>query len=335
MLDAQVAEGVSLVFGMPGWHVLPIYDAILDEPAISSVLVRHEHQAAAMAAVHVQLTGRPAVVLVTAGLGVTNTVTAVAGAWVGPLPLVVLGGRASTVAAHRGASQEISTDDVFALITTWSVRVDRAEPVLDSRGPFPGRTPTTCRSTSSPPRSVAASGRTSSSSGMWAPWWSSCSASCRPDRPRCGGTSRAAPRGGPDSPSTSPRSRRTSLSRRVPRTAPCIRSGASGPRRRCSVPTPPWTVPPRRTGTGSPVVDVAVARERLPQTREQAPCPSPADLTRTTRRTHVRIPPPRRESGRRGPSGGRTRASRRATGDGARSRRAVRPRPRRGAVVLP
>ena len=131
IVEALVAEGVSLVFGMPGGHILPIYDAILDEPAISSVLVRHEHQAAAMAAAHAQLTGRPAVVLVTAGPGVTNTLTAVAEAWVGALPLVVLGGRASTVTAHRGASQEIPTDHVFAPVTKWSIRVDRAELVLD------------------------------------------------------------------------------------------------------------------------------------------------------------------------------------------------------------
>jgi len=132
IVAALTAEGVSLVFGMPGGHVLPIYDAILDEPSIRTVLVRHEHQAAAMAAAHAQLTGQPGVVLVTAGPGVTNTLTAVAEAWVGGLPVVLLGGRASTVTAHRGASQEIPTDQIFAPVTKWAVRVDRPELVLDT-----------------------------------------------------------------------------------------------------------------------------------------------------------------------------------------------------------
>jgi acetolactate synthase-1/2/3 large subunit len=132
IVNALAAEGVSMIFGMPGGHILPIYDAVLDEPSIRSILVRHEHQAAAMAAAHAQLTGRPGVVLVTAGPGVTNTLTAVAEAWVGALPMIVLGGRASTVTAHRGASQEIPTDQVFAPVTKWSVRVDRADLVLDT-----------------------------------------------------------------------------------------------------------------------------------------------------------------------------------------------------------
>ncbi|WP_217567246.1 thiamine pyrophosphate-binding protein [Streptomyces sp. GbtcB7] len=131
VVNALRAEGVSHVFGMPGGHVLPIYDAIHSTPGISSHLVRHEHHAAAMAAAHAQLTGEPAVVLVTAGPGVTNTLTAVAEAYVGALPMIVLGGRGSTATAHRGASQEVATDRVFAPVTKWSVRADRADLLTD------------------------------------------------------------------------------------------------------------------------------------------------------------------------------------------------------------
>ncbi|RPE27047.1 acetolactate synthase-1/2/3 large subunit [Streptomyces sp. Ag109_O5-1] len=131
IVNALRAEGVSHVFGMPGGHVLPLYDAIHRTPGISSFLVRHEHHAAAMAAAYAQLTGRPAVVLVTAGPGVTNTLTAVAEAYVGALPMIVLGGRGATATAHRGASQEVATDQVFAPVTKWSVRVDRADLLTD------------------------------------------------------------------------------------------------------------------------------------------------------------------------------------------------------------
>jgi acetolactate synthase-1/2/3 large subunit len=120
-------EGVSTVFGMPGGHVLPIYDGIYLTEGITSVLARHEHHAAAMAAGWAQLTGEPGVVLVTAGPGVTNTLTAVAEAFVGALPLVILGGRGATATALRGASQEIPTDRIFAPVTKSALRVDRAD----------------------------------------------------------------------------------------------------------------------------------------------------------------------------------------------------------------
>lgn len=128
------AEGVAHVFGMPGGHVLPIYDGIGFVPELSTVLVRHEHHAAAMAAGYAQLTGEPGVVLVTAGPGVTNTVTAVAEAFVGSLPMVVLGGRGSRATSHRGASQEIPTDRIFEPVTKWSTRVERSDLLVETVG---------------------------------------------------------------------------------------------------------------------------------------------------------------------------------------------------------
>ena len=84
-----------------------------------------------MAAAHAQLTGKPGVCLVTAGPGCTNLLSGVAEAYVGSLPLVVLAGRGATSTAHRGAAQEVATDRVFAPVTKWSVRVDRADLIVD------------------------------------------------------------------------------------------------------------------------------------------------------------------------------------------------------------
>ena len=63
------------MFGLPGGHVLGIYDALHDTPEITHLLVRHEHTAASMAAGYAQLTGEPGVCLVTAGPGRTNLLT--------------------------------------------------------------------------------------------------------------------------------------------------------------------------------------------------------------------------------------------------------------------
>jgi acetolactate synthase-1/2/3 large subunit len=132
IVDALLAEGVRFVFGLPGGHVLGIYDALYDTPQIRHVLVRHEQQAASLAAAHAQLTGEPGVCLVTAGPGCTNLLSGIAEAYVGSLPVVVLAGRAATATAHRGAAQEVATDRIFAPVTKWSVRVDRADLVPDA-----------------------------------------------------------------------------------------------------------------------------------------------------------------------------------------------------------
>jgi acetolactate synthase I/II/III large subunit len=126
------AEGVRCVFGVPGGHILGIYDALYDMPEIRTFLVRHEQSAACLAAGYAQLTGQTAVCLATAGPGVTNLITGVAEAFVGSLPMVIIGGRGATATAMRGASQEVATDRILAPITKWTVRVDRADLLVDA-----------------------------------------------------------------------------------------------------------------------------------------------------------------------------------------------------------
>ena len=125
------AEGVTAVFGIPGGHTLPIYDALYDSTRIRHILVRHEQVAANMAAGFAQMTGEPGVCCVTAGPGATNLVSGIAEAYIGALPIVILAGRGPTVAAHRGASQEIAQEQLFRPITKWSVRVDRTDLIVD------------------------------------------------------------------------------------------------------------------------------------------------------------------------------------------------------------
>ena len=110
------------------------------------MLVRHEHAAGSMAMAYAQLTGEPGICLVTAGPGCTNLLTAVTEAHVGCLPMIVLAGRGATANAQRGAAQEVATDQIFAPVTKWSLRVDRPELVpeamrrafAEARGGRPG-----------------------------------------------------------------------------------------------------------------------------------------------------------------------------------------------------
>jgi acetolactate synthase I/II/III large subunit len=131
VVEVFKAEGVKFVFGMPGGHVLGIYDGLYKTPSIRHVLVRHEQLAPSMASAHAQLTGELAVCLVTAGPGATNLVTGVTEAFIGAWPMVIIAGRGATTTTHKGASQEIPTDVLFAPITKWAVRVDRADLIVD------------------------------------------------------------------------------------------------------------------------------------------------------------------------------------------------------------
>lgn len=132
IVEVLKAEGVKAVYGIPGGHVLPIYDGLYDTQEISHFLVRHEQAAASMAAAYAQLTGEAAVCLVTAGPGATNLVTNVAEAFVGALPMVILAGRGATATTFRGASQEVDTELVFRPVTKWAERIDRADLIPDA-----------------------------------------------------------------------------------------------------------------------------------------------------------------------------------------------------------
>src|SRR5690606_26918699 len=75
LLDTLVELGVDTIFGYPGGAVLPTYDALHTEPRIRHVLARHEQAAVHAAEGYARSTGRPGVVLVTSGPGVSNTMT--------------------------------------------------------------------------------------------------------------------------------------------------------------------------------------------------------------------------------------------------------------------
>ena len=69
--------GVEVLFGMPGAHVLPIYDR-LHGSGVKSVLVKHEQGAAFMAGGYARASHRVAACIATAGPGATNLVTGIA-----------------------------------------------------------------------------------------------------------------------------------------------------------------------------------------------------------------------------------------------------------------
>lgn len=114
--DFLVANGVTRVFGLQGGHIQPVWDQ-LARRGVQIVDVRHEAAAVHMAQAHAELTGRPGVALVTAGPGVTNTVTPIANASVARIPVLILGGCAPGPQANMGALQDIDHVGMLTPIT--------------------------------------------------------------------------------------------------------------------------------------------------------------------------------------------------------------------------
>ncbi len=100
-------EGVTHLFGYPGGAVLHIYDALYKQDAVEHILVRHEQGATHAADGYARATGRPGVVLVTSGPGMTNAVTGIATAYMDSIPLVVFSGQVATHLIGNDAFQEV------------------------------------------------------------------------------------------------------------------------------------------------------------------------------------------------------------------------------------
>ena len=109
-------EGVELLFSLNGGHVALIYDACIDL-GVRIVDVRHEDAAVHMAHAYSRLSGRTGVACVTAGPGVTNTVTAVAAAFTAASPLLLLGGKAPVRQFDLGALQDVDQVAILRPVT--------------------------------------------------------------------------------------------------------------------------------------------------------------------------------------------------------------------------
>jgi len=106
VIESLVAEGVDVIFGYPGGAILPTYDALLEQPKIKHILVRHEQGATHMAEGYARVSGRPGVVMVTSGPGATNAVTGIADAYMDSTPMVVISGQVPTTMIGNDAFQE-------------------------------------------------------------------------------------------------------------------------------------------------------------------------------------------------------------------------------------
>ncbi len=102
-------EGNDYIFGYPGGAALHIYDALYRQDSVKHILVRHEQGATHAADGYARSTGKPGVVLVTSGPGVTNTITGIATAYMDSIPLVVITAQVHSNLIGDDAFQEVDT----------------------------------------------------------------------------------------------------------------------------------------------------------------------------------------------------------------------------------
>ena len=113
-------HNVEYVFGYPGGAVLPIYDELKNHKSIKHILARHEQGAGHAAEGYARSSGKPGVVLVTSGPGVTNVVTALADAYMDSIPLVCISGQVPTHLIGTDAFQECDTTGITRPCTKYN-----------------------------------------------------------------------------------------------------------------------------------------------------------------------------------------------------------------------
>lgn len=130
LVDCLKAEGVEVIFGIPGEENLDLMFAI-KEAGIRFIPTRHEQGAAFMADVYGRLTGRAGVCLATLGPGATNLVTGVADAFLDGAPLVAITGQVSSELMQFTSHQYLDLSAMFSPITKRSKVVMRPDTISE------------------------------------------------------------------------------------------------------------------------------------------------------------------------------------------------------------
>jgi thiamine pyrophosphate-dependent acetolactate synthase large subunit-like protein len=128
-----VKHGVKFLFTLSGGHIAPIF-VEAKRAGIRIVDVRHEANAVFAADAVARLSGSPGVAAVTAGPGLTNTITAVKNAQLAQSPIILLGGATATILKGKGALQDIDQMALMKPHVKWAAAAKKLKdfaPLMD------------------------------------------------------------------------------------------------------------------------------------------------------------------------------------------------------------
>ncbi len=129
LLESLKREGVDLVFGYPGGTVINLYDELMNVREIRHILPRHEQGGTHAADGYARASGKVGVAIATSGPGATNTITAIATAYMDSIPMVIITGQVPTQLIGNDAFQEVDIIGITRPITKHSFLVRHAKDI--------------------------------------------------------------------------------------------------------------------------------------------------------------------------------------------------------------
>ncbi len=132
LVDGLLREGIDHVFGIPGTQNLAILDELRATPQIRFILTRHEQGAAFMAYGFARAAGKPSVVTVTEGPGITNMVTGIGAAFKGNVPVISICGVQESIMRERDATQDMDQIPFMRPITKWAYSIPYVDKVQEA-----------------------------------------------------------------------------------------------------------------------------------------------------------------------------------------------------------
>lgn len=127
--------GVRHVFLLPGGGAMFLNDAVGKSPRLQVVACLHEQAAAISAEAYARINENIGVAMVTTGPGATNAITAVAGAWIESVPLMLISGQVKRADMLRDAPlrqkgvQEVDIISLVQSVTKFAVTVEKPEDI--------------------------------------------------------------------------------------------------------------------------------------------------------------------------------------------------------------
>jgi acetolactate synthase I/II/III large subunit len=128
VMECLKAEGVDVVFGLPGGANLPTYDAFVTG-GVRHILVRHEAGGGHAAEGYAKATGKVGVAVATSGPVATNLITPITDAMMDSVPVVFITGQVRTELLGTDGFQEADTIGITMPIVKHSFMIVRAQEI--------------------------------------------------------------------------------------------------------------------------------------------------------------------------------------------------------------
>jgi acetolactate synthase-1/2/3 large subunit len=129
LVERFISYGIEYIFCVPGASIDAILNELHDKPTPKIILCHHESTAGYMATAYGKITGKPAVVMVTAGPGATNLVSGVATANSERAPLIAISGQMDSRTTFKPSHQVIDAESLFKPVAKWSFEVTNTDTI--------------------------------------------------------------------------------------------------------------------------------------------------------------------------------------------------------------